>query len=208
MSDRHAARLDFGQLIAAVENAPPVAAVEVLGARMTEALGARAVSFLIADFSGQASIRLGHAASEAAGRTQGRETAERVPLTGSPQGRAIATQTVEVQSAGGEARVFAPVTNRGEAIGVLEVTLLDIPDEQTVADSRWPRTAGVRRDRESALRCTRARPCSICLRSSSRPLTANFATTRQRSALTGTAGLLIREPPTPAPTPTPERACS
>src|SRR4051794_842545 len=134
MPDRDAARLDFGDLIAAVENAPPVAAVDVLGARMTEALGARAVSFLIADFSGQALIRLGHAANEAAGRTQGRETAERVSLTGSPQGRAIATQTVEVQSGEGEARVFAPVTNRGEAIGVLEVSLLETPDEQTLAD--------------------------------------------------------------------------
>ena len=134
MSDRQAARLDFGLLIAAVENAPPVAAVDVLGARMMQALGARSVSFLIADFSGQALIRLGHAASESAGRTQGRETAERVSLTGSPQGRAIATQTVEVESGAGEARVFAPVTNRGEAIGVLEVSLLEIPDEQTVAD--------------------------------------------------------------------------
>src|SRR4051812_16378535 len=134
MANRHAARLDFGQLIAAVENAPPVAAVDVLGARMTEALGARAVSFLIADFSGQALIRLGHAASDAAGRTQGRETAERVSLTGSPQGRAIASQTVEVEGGAGDARVFAPVTNRGEAIGVLEVSLLEIPDEQTVAD--------------------------------------------------------------------------
>src|SRR3954467_14021438 len=134
MSDRHAARLDFGQLIAAVENAPPVAAVEVLGARMTEALGARAVSFLIADFSGQALIRLGHAASEAAGRTQGRETAERVSLTGAPQGRALRTEAVEVEAGVSGARVFAPVTNRGEAIGVLEVSLLEIPDEQTVAD--------------------------------------------------------------------------
>src|SRR3954451_5191078 len=134
MSDRHAARLDFGQLIAAIENAPPVAAVEVLGARMTDALGARAVSFLIADFSGQALIRLGHAASEAAGRTQGRETAERVSLTGSPQGRAIASQTVEVEGGAGDTRVFAPVTNRGEAIGVLEVSLLEVPDEQTLAD--------------------------------------------------------------------------
>src|SRR3954451_12177820 len=134
MSDRHAARLDFGQLIAAVENAPPVAAVEVLGARMTDALGARAVSFLIADFSGQALIRLGHAGSEAAGRTQVRETAERVSLTGSPQGRAISSQTVQGDGGLGEAGVFAPVTNRGEAIGVLEVTLLELPDEQTVAD--------------------------------------------------------------------------
>src|SRR3954447_8815873 len=133
MADR-LARLDFGQLIAAVENAPPVSAADVIGARLTDALGARAVSFLIADFSGQALIRLGHATSEAAGRTQGRETAERVPLTGSPQGRALATQTVEVQAGAGEVRVFAPVTNRGEAIGVLEVSLDGTPDEQTVAD--------------------------------------------------------------------------
>src|SRR3954449_5069144 len=134
MSDRHAARLDFGQLSAAVENAPPVAAADVLGARLIEAVGALAVSFLIADFSGQALIRLGHAASEAAGRTQGRETAERVPLTGSPHGRAIASQTVEVEGGAGDTRVFAPVTNRGEAIGVLEVSLLEVPDEQTLAD--------------------------------------------------------------------------
>src|SRR3954466_5981097 len=133
MADR-LARLDFGQLIAAVENAPPVSAADVIGARMTDALGARAVSFLIADFSGQALIRLGHTASEAAGRTQGRETAERVSLTGSPQGRAIASQTVEVEGGAGDTRVFAPVTNRGEAIGVLEVSLLEVPDEQTVAD--------------------------------------------------------------------------
>src|SRR3954451_16862464 len=45
-----------------------------------------------------------------------------------------ATQTVEVESDVGRARVFAPVTNRGEAIGVLEVSLLDSPDEHTVAD--------------------------------------------------------------------------
>jgi hypothetical protein len=78
MSDRHAARLDFGHLMWPSKNAPPAAAVDVLGARMTEALEACAEFFLIADFSGQALIRLGHAASEAAGRTQGRETAERV----------------------------------------------------------------------------------------------------------------------------------
>src|SRR3954451_7739555 len=100
MADR-SPRLDFQLLIEAVENAPPVSAADVLGARLTEALGARAASFLIADFSGQALIRLGHASTQAAGRTQGRETAERVPLTGSPQGRALATQTVEVETGAG-----------------------------------------------------------------------------------------------------------
>src|SRR3954447_3378507 len=82
----HEARLDLGEVLAAVENAPPVAAADVVGQRLTEALQARGVSFLIADFSGQALIRLGHAGG-AASRTQGRETAERVPLTGTPHGR-------------------------------------------------------------------------------------------------------------------------
>jgi len=134
MVDQRAARLDFGQLLAAVEDAPPVAAVDVLGERLVQALGAREVSFLIADFSGQALIRLGHAGSEAAERTQGRETAEKVLLAGTPHGRALITQTVEVENGPGGVRVFAPVTNRGEAIGMLEVSLAREPDERTVAD--------------------------------------------------------------------------
>jgi hypothetical protein len=102
MAHRYAARLDLGQVLASVENAPPVAAADVVGQRLTEALEAREVSFLIADFSGQALIRLGHADSEAAERTQGRETAEKVLLAGTPHGRALITQTVEVETAPAE----------------------------------------------------------------------------------------------------------
>src|ERR687890_79948 len=109
MAERRAAGLDLGQVLAAVENAPPVAAADVVGQRLTEALEAREVSFLIADFSGQALVRLGHAGSEAASRTQGRETAERVPLTGTPHGRALASQTVAVERGLGAVHVFAPV---------------------------------------------------------------------------------------------------
>ena len=64
MTDLRSGRLDLGQLLAAVEDAPPVAAADVLGERLRKAIGAREVSFLIADFSGQALIRLGHAGSE------------------------------------------------------------------------------------------------------------------------------------------------
>lgn len=41
--------LDLGELLAAVEDAPPVAAADVLGQHLVEELGAREVSFLIAD---------------------------------------------------------------------------------------------------------------------------------------------------------------
>jgi serine phosphatase RsbU (regulator of sigma subunit) len=127
-------RLNFAGLLGAVENASPVAAADVLAERLTDALGASAVSFLVADFSGRALVRLGHAGSEAAGRTQGRETAERVPLAGSPHGRALASQTLEVETGRGGVRLFAPVTNRGEAIGVLQLSLPQLPDEQTLTD--------------------------------------------------------------------------
>ena len=134
MADHRSARLNVAELLAAVEDAAPVAAADVVGERLTEALGASDVSFLIADFSGGALIRLDHAGSEAATRTQGRETAERVPLAGTPHGRALAGQTVEVEDGAAGMRLFAPVTNRGEAIGVLELSLPSPPDEQTVAD--------------------------------------------------------------------------
>jgi hypothetical protein len=82
MADHRSTRLDLAELLAAVEDAPPVAGADVLGERLTDTLGASDVSFLIADFSGRALIRLDHAGSEAATRTQGRETTERVPLAG------------------------------------------------------------------------------------------------------------------------------
>jgi serine phosphatase RsbU (regulator of sigma subunit) len=126
--------LDLARLLAAVENAPPVAAADVLGEWLAVSLGATEVSFLVVDFSGRALIRLGHAGSQAATRTQGRETAERVPLAGTPHGLALMRQTVEVASGVDETRVLAPVTNRGEAIGILELTLQEQPDEQTLGD--------------------------------------------------------------------------
>ena len=124
--------VNLNALLAAVEAAPPVAAVDVLAGELAEAIGAREVSFLIADFSGRSLIRLGHSGGQ--GRLQGKETAERVPLAGTPHGQALATQAVEVIAEDRGARLFAPVTSRGEAVGVLELGLEDFPAEQTVAD--------------------------------------------------------------------------
>ena len=134
MSNGRESRLDFAGLLAAVENASPVAAADVIAEHLADAFGASEVHFLIADFSGRALVRLGHVGSEAAGRTQGRETAERVPVAGSPHGRALVGQAVEVELGDPGARLFAPVTNRGEAIGVLELSVPRAPDEQTITD--------------------------------------------------------------------------
>jgi serine phosphatase RsbU (regulator of sigma subunit) len=132
MGEARRSPLNLNLLLAAVEAAPPVAAIDVLAGALAEAIGAREVSFLIADFSGRSLIRLGHSGGR--GRLQGKETAERVPLVGTPHGRVLAAQAVEVIGEDGGARVFAPVTSRGEAVGVLELGLEDLPVEQTVAD--------------------------------------------------------------------------
>src|SRR3954471_18799397 len=127
-------RLDLAELLMAVENAPPVAAADVLGERLAATFGASEVSLLVADFSGRALIRLGHAGGDEDTRMQGRETADRVSLLGTPQGRALAGQALVIQDTSEGPRVFAPVTNRGEAIGVLELTLREAPGPETLAD--------------------------------------------------------------------------
>ena len=114
-----------------MEDGPPVAAADVLGERLGGA-GRAEVSFLIADFSGHALIRLGHAGRA---RPRARKVRDRRarPADGSPHGRALASQTVELEPGADGTRVFAPVTNRGEAIGVLD-SARRAPDEQAVAD--------------------------------------------------------------------------
>src|SRR5215208_4415783 len=83
MGDGRRSPLNLNSLLAAVEAAPPVAAVDALAAALADAIGAREVSFLIADFSGRSLIRLGHSGGK--GRMQGKETAERLPLVGTPR---------------------------------------------------------------------------------------------------------------------------
>jgi len=101
---------------------------------LRDVVAAEHASFLIADFSGDALIRLGHSSAAAATRRGGPETAERVPLAQTAQGRALSGQTVEVAEDGGGAWLYAPVTSRGEAVGVLELWVPRPPDDQTIAD--------------------------------------------------------------------------
>jgi serine phosphatase RsbU (regulator of sigma subunit) len=133
MGERGRPRLDLGDLLAEVENAPPVAAAEVVGQLLAETLNASEVAFLIADFGGDAVIRLSHT-RRLATSAGGREIAERVGLGGSAHGRVLADQAVRVEEEAGGWRVLAPVTNRGEAIGILELLLDHEPDEQYLAD--------------------------------------------------------------------------
>jgi serine phosphatase RsbU (regulator of sigma subunit) len=133
VTDLRRSPLNLNVLLGAVEAAPPVAAAEVVGAALSEALGARDVSFLIADYSGRSLIRLSHLPRGLTTATSGREQSDTVPLSGTPHGLALAEQEVQVVAEDGSTHLFAPVTSRGEAVGVLELALDTAPDEQAIA---------------------------------------------------------------------------
>ena len=107
-------------------------AVDAVGDVLADAFGAEDVSFLIADYSGAWLIRMGHSGHRSATPAARRETAERIAVDGTPQGRALTAQAVERADDPEGTWLYAPVTSRGEAIGVLELRLAQAPDERTI----------------------------------------------------------------------------
>jgi serine phosphatase RsbU (regulator of sigma subunit) len=131
-------RFDLRSLLERVEAAAPIDAVAAVADQLAFLSGASEVSFLIADFSGHALVRLTTApASREGSRVHGTEVAETLPLEGTVHGRVLRTQLSDVEvTADGAVRMVVPVTDRGDAIGVLELVLPEAPDEQVQADIR------------------------------------------------------------------------
>jgi hypothetical protein len=132
MPDQVGGRLDLGSLLASVEAAPPVAAVDVFAAELGDRLAAEEVTFLISDFNGSALVRLSHHRGGGGRRSQGADAAETVPLAGTRYEQVVRTQRLQVYPADEGTRVLAPVTDRGDVIGVLEMLLPADPDPATV----------------------------------------------------------------------------
>src|SRR5438067_1665258 len=97
-------------------------------------LGAREVNLLLADFSGRAVVRLTSTHPVDGARNRGGEQAETLPLPGTLYDRVLRTQQADVQPIDVGARMIVPVTNRGDAIGLLELVLPRIPSPREVAD--------------------------------------------------------------------------
>jgi serine phosphatase RsbU (regulator of sigma subunit) len=137
----------------AAEAASPVEAVEAVTGELGRALGALRVSFLVADLSGRALVRLAHVELRtpegapapppvAPGeRRAAQESATVVPFDGGPAEQAVRSQQVQVVGPGaarsatdgsGTWLVLAPVTERGEVLGVLELTLPDEPSDTSL----------------------------------------------------------------------------
>ena len=127
--------LDVGALLDRVEGIAPIEAVEAAAEALAEMLDARELTFLIADFSGRAVVRLttGAAGPEGA-RLQAGARAETLALPGTVYERVLRTQEVDVEALDEGVRVIAPVTERGDAVGLLELVLPAHPAPTVVAD--------------------------------------------------------------------------
>ncbi|KAA1429253.1 PP2C family protein-serine/threonine phosphatase [Nocardioides antri] len=152
--ERSRRSLDVGRVLDAAEAASPVDAVGAVAHELGLAFGAAAVSFLITDLSGRALVRLAHVPLRKVQtgshrpmipgeRREDEESATVLPFDGGPEEQAVRTQSVQVlppdpaeRRAGctGSWRVLAPVTERGESIGLLELCLPDEPDQEMAAE--------------------------------------------------------------------------
>jgi len=144
--------IDAGRVLRAAESAAPVEALEAAAGELGRAFDAAWVSFLIADLSGRALVRLAHVpvgggargsvtALAVGERREDEESATVLPFDGGPAEQALRTQSMQVLPPGHSAnavhpalwRVLAPVTERGESIGLLELYLAEEPDHQVLA---------------------------------------------------------------------------
>ncbi|WP_404961597.1 PP2C family protein-serine/threonine phosphatase [Streptomyces sp. 147326] len=116
-------RIGLAEVLAAAEAAAPVDSLDVVARNLRDRFGARYVSFLFVDVVGRRLLRV-HDTTAA----HQEERAEQIPLAGSSAYDEVLRSQKPVLGRYGEQgqRVLAPVTNRGDTIGVLELFLVQV----------------------------------------------------------------------------------
>ncbi|WP_030774537.1 MULTISPECIES: PP2C family protein-serine/threonine phosphatase [unclassified Streptomyces] len=114
-------RLGLADVLAAAEDAAPVDSLDIVARNLRDRFAAKYVSFLFVDVVGRRLLRVNDT-----GTTPTHERLEHVPLARSSAYDEVlrAQRPVLAAADGGQGqRVLAPVTNRGDSIGVLELFL-------------------------------------------------------------------------------------
>ncbi|MFH8670315.1 PP2C family protein-serine/threonine phosphatase [Streptomyces anulatus] len=120
-------RIALSEVLAAAEEAAPVDSLDVVARNLRARFDARYVSFLFVDVVGRRLLRV----NDTATAQPENDRAEQVPLAGtSIYDDALRTQKVVHVAEGTDGfRVLAPVTNRGDTIGVLELFLHQVTED-------------------------------------------------------------------------------
>lgn len=130
--DREVPSIDLRGLLAAAENARPVDAADVVGRALREAVEAHHVSLLITNFSGTALVRLSHVSAHAVTEDGANERVEELPLPGSVYEQSMSRQETNIVQQDHGWLVLSPITERGDAIGLLEARFDATPTDDIV----------------------------------------------------------------------------
>ncbi|NSC20427.1 serine/threonine-protein phosphatase [Streptomyces albus subsp. chlorinus] len=122
-------------LLAAAEEAAPVDCVDVVARNLRRRLAAEAVSFLIVDLSKKAAVRM-----RADGGAESGQEPETIELAGSVYAQVVRTQRPHQEPAARGTRVIAPVSSRGDVLGLLEAWLPDAGPAEVGAVCETART--------------------------------------------------------------------
>ncbi|MFF4321239.1 PP2C family protein-serine/threonine phosphatase [Streptomyces sp. NPDC001568] len=122
-------RIGLAEVLAAAEAAAPVDSLDVVARSLRDRFGAASVSFLFVDVVGRRLLRVHDTAAE-----RHEDRAEEARLSGrSVYDEVLSGQRLVLAADGGQGqRVLAPVTNRGDTIGVLELFLPEVTPEVLV----------------------------------------------------------------------------
>ncbi|MFI8187083.1 PP2C family protein-serine/threonine phosphatase [Actinacidiphila glaucinigra] len=111
--------MQLAEVLNAAEDAAPVESIDVVARHLRDRFDAQYVAFLLVDVVRQQLVRVSEHAAPHVSRH-----VEEVPLAGSLYDKALRTQRLVHEPDGAQGhRVLAPVTNRGDSIGVLEMTV-------------------------------------------------------------------------------------
>ena len=129
-------RTDLRALLNRAEAASPVEAIDVMADELAVMLDADELCFLIMDLSGRAVARFGGLGANAARQLEdGAEHAKVVPLPGTVYEKVLRSQRPDLRADGDDRHTLVvPVTDRGDTMGVIEMTVPWAPSERDVAD--------------------------------------------------------------------------
>ncbi|NYI04350.1 PP2C family protein-serine/threonine phosphatase [Allostreptomyces psammosilenae] len=134
MIDQSLPLMEAGALLAAAERAAPESVVDVLADDLASRIGARRTLLLLLDHDGDVLVPVVHRSRPGPGPTLGAERTRAIPVPGTPYGEVLRAQRPLTRASAAGCRVLAPVTVRGECVGVLEVETPPDPGAEAVAN--------------------------------------------------------------------------
>jgi serine phosphatase RsbU (regulator of sigma subunit) len=127
-------RVNLREVLRTTCAASPVEAIDVMADGLATLTGATYVQFLITNVTHRAVVRFAGSAANAARVQQENGDIPVVPLRGTVYDQVLRRQHIVRQDEGGGERILVPVTESGDALGVIELHLPREADDQVFAD--------------------------------------------------------------------------